>query len=178
MILQRQLAQGRRTVRRKDPQAASRGNITGKGFPVAKLFLLFGVIDHALEIHDDRRFVANYPGIVPYRQERDIAGMASQTNPIVHQDLDGARNLVLKVRGFAALGLGQRLDRRGPFPSWLKSSAANHRATDLYNFHFPMGKAPDFTRLPKTLEFCSLRGNWHIRIPFVTAAMQRCLSLF
>lgn len=46
-----------------------------------------GVINHALEIHDDRGFIADDPRIVTRRKQRQISRPALKLGAVIHSDL-------------------------------------------------------------------------------------------
>src|SRR5262245_29029776 len=83
-----------------------------------------GVVEHALEVDNDGRLVADYPSIVTAGQQRHIARLAIELGAVVHLDPQHAGHVVLKVRRLAALGLRQRLHGCGPAPARLEYCAA------------------------------------------------------
>src|SRR5690242_1472213 len=90
-----------------------------------------GVVNHALKIDDDGRLIADHPGVVTARQQRDVAGPAIEFRAIIHADAKHASDMILEMRRLAACGLGDRLHRSRPAPAWLEDRAADHGAADL-----------------------------------------------
>ena len=79
-----------------------------------------GVVDHALEIDDDRGLVADHPSVVPRRQQRHITRAAVKLGAVVHANPqyagDGATNRpgartagadCARMRGAALAGRGK-----------------------------------------------------------------------
>ena len=60
------------------------------------------VIDHALEIDNDSGVIANNPGIVAARQERNVAWSAVEFIAIIHSNSQYAGDVILEMRGLAA----------------------------------------------------------------------------
>lgn len=60
------------------------------------------VIDHALEIDNDSGFIANNPGVVAARQERNIARSAVEFIAIIHSNSQYSGDMILEMRGLAA----------------------------------------------------------------------------
>src|SRR4030095_8867718 len=110
-------------------------------------------IEHPLEIHHDGRLVSDYPSVVSRGEERHVAWATFKLASIVHTDPQHSGHVILKVRGFAALGLGDRLNRRGPSPPRIKDSATDSCASDLDEFHSSVGKLPNLVGLSKLLQF-------------------------
>jgi hypothetical protein len=121
-----------------------------------------GIIDHALEIDDNGGLIADHPGVVTARQERDVAGPAIEFRAVVHADAQHASDVILEMRCLAACGLGNWLDRGRPTPTWFEDSAANYGAADLDQFQTALGKLAHFLRRAEALElgFCLCCDGW------------------
>src|SRR5205085_420921 len=84
-----------------------------------------------LEVDDDRRLVADHPGIVARGQQRDVARLAIELGAIVHANAQHARDVILEVRRLAAARPGERLHRGRPAPARLEDGAPDRRAAGV-----------------------------------------------
>jgi len=131
------------------------------GFP---LFAPAGIIDHALEIDHDRRLVADHPGIMTRRQQRNVARLAIELRTVIHLDAQHAGDVILKVRRLAALGVRERLERAHPAPTRLEHGATDHGAADLDELEPTVGELAHLVRFPKGLVLGSLASLAQQRI--------------
>src|ERR1700683_618368 len=92
-----------------------------------------GVVTGTKPVDHHHRLLADDPGVVAFRERGDISGTRDELRAIVHPDGEFAGDVVLEMRGFAARGLGERLDVIGPAPAWLKYQATDLRAADGEN---------------------------------------------
>src|ERR1700733_111612 len=123
------------------------------------MFMTCGIIHHSLEIDDDNRLVADYPGIVAAWQQRHVAGTAVEFRSVIHTNPKHARDMILKMRCFAARRLGDGLYGRGPPPSRFKYGAADGSASDIRQFQAALREFTYLVRGPETLEFSFFR-HW------------------
>src|SRR5258706_11336771 len=84
----------------------------------------FRVVEHPLEVHDDRGLVADHPRVVAGGQQGDIAGLAVELGSVIHEDAKDAGDVVLEVGRLAALRLRDWLHRARPAPARLEDHAA------------------------------------------------------
>jgi hypothetical protein len=126
---------------------------------------LFGVVNHALEIHHDDRLVAYNPSIVPRRKQGNIPGLALKLTPVIHDNFKGSRNVVLVMGRFATLRIRKGFNRCGPLPSRFKHSSANHGSANFDEINFPLWKVSSFFRLIETFDFSFFRDGFHIDRP-------------
>src|ERR1051325_11148333 len=54
----------------------------------------FCVVEHALEVDDHGRLVADHPGVVARGQQRDVARLAIEFRAVVHADAQHARDVI------------------------------------------------------------------------------------
>jgi hypothetical protein len=94
------------------------------------------------------------------RQQRNVARAAIELSPVVHEDPEDSGHVVLEVRGFAALGVDERLDRCRPFPARVEHRAADRRAADLDELEPALRELADLVRFLEVLAF----GLFH-RLP-------------
>src|SRR6185312_15309726 len=139
----------------------------------------FRVVEHALEIHDDRGLVADDPRIVAGGQQRDIAGLAVELGSVIHEDAKHPGDVVLEVRRLAALRHRDRLHRARPAPAGLEDRAADGGPADANQLDAALREFADLVGLAEMLELgdFALRdagvfmGDGHWRSPcFFSAA--------
>jgi hypothetical protein len=116
------------------------------------------VVNHPLKIDGDCRFVPYNPGIVTRRQQGNIAGLAIDLRAVIHADAHDARDVILKMRCFAASGLGEGLHGLRPLPSGLEYRAPNRCATDLDQFQSALRKFANLFGCSETLYYCFLHN--------------------
>lgn len=79
--------------------------------------LRFRVIAHPLKVHDDYWLVSHHPTVVPRGQEGYVTWSTIKLTSVIHANSQHSRHVVLKMWGFAALGLGMGwtdVDHRQP----------------------------------------------------------------
>ena len=96
---------------------------------------IFGVVDHAGDIDNHDRLVADHPGVVAGRQQRDIAGAELVLAAVVHAHPEAAGYVILEMRRLAALGTGDVLDVRRPAPAGLEGGATEGDAAERHQLH-------------------------------------------
>ena len=89
------------------------------------------VVNHALEIDDNRWLITDSPSVVTGGQQGDVAWLAVELCPVIHPHTQDARDVILKVRCLAALGLSDGLHGFRPSPSRFKHGTPDSRAADL-----------------------------------------------
>ncbi|HNJ51507.1 MAG TPA: hypothetical protein PK827_12825 [Accumulibacter sp.] len=127
-------------------------------FRAAKLFgdvldFLLGrvrVVEHALKVDQVNRFIAFDPGIVAGREHGDVPGFHHMADAVLLDNHD-ARHVVLQVRGLAQIGMNDRLDRFGPFPSRFEGGASDDGSSDLDQLDATFGKRANFNRVGEAL---------------------------
>jgi len=107
----------------------------------------------SLEIDDHDILVSDHPGIVPGRQERDIARLAHQFRSVIHHDLQGSRHVVLEMGGFATLCFCDRLDGLGPTPPGSSVARPMVAPPIVINSTLPFGKFRTSSALEKSFFF-------------------------
>ena len=112
-----------------------------------------------MEIHDDDGLVPDDPAVVPGFQHRDVAGAAVEFGAVVHPATEYARDVVLKMGRLTALGLRDRLDRRGPAPARFEDRATDRHAVDLDELQSSVWKFPYLLRPRERLHFRILCCN-------------------
>src|ERR1035441_5554897 len=100
--------------------------------------LMLGVVLHAGDVHDHHWVVAHHPGVMARRDPGNISRTKLLLAAIVHDHMQAARDVVLQVRGLAALSLHERFDARGPFPAGLQSRAPEGHVVDRYQFYLAL----------------------------------------
>src|SRR6186997_161002 len=113
-----------------------------------------GVAAGAVPVDDDRRLVADHPGVVTAGQGGDVARSGDELRAVVHADRELAADVILEVRCLAARGLGDRLHVARPAPAGLELEAADAAAADVED---PRGAVREFPCLVGTLEALVLR---------------------
>src|SRR2546425_5397679 len=98
------------------------------------------VVDHPLKVHDDRWLVSHDPSVVARGEEGHVARPAIELASVVHPNPQHPRDVILEVGGFAALGLGDGLQRGCPSPAALKNSTTDGCTPDLDEFHSSLRK--------------------------------------
>ena len=108
-----------------------------------------GVFGHAGDINDDDWFIADDPRIVTGRQQGNFTRSKFLCAAVIHEHVQPSGNVILQVRGFAAFGLGDGFDARGPFPSGLEGGAAEGDAAEFDEFDFAVGETADIVGFRK-----------------------------
>jgi hypothetical protein len=85
------------------------------------------------------------------RQGGDISGTGYEFSAIVHLDGESAGHVILKMRGLAAVGLGDGRDVGGPAPARFEHEAADLGSADTENLRSATRKFADFIGLGKGL---------------------------
>jgi hypothetical protein len=104
-----------------------------------------------LEIDDNRWLITDSPSVVTGGQQGDVAWLAVELCPVIHPHTQDARDVILKVRCLAALGLSDGLHGFRPSPSRFKHGTPNSRAADLDWFNTALRELTNFVRLSKPL---------------------------
>src|ERR1700752_185400 len=111
--------------------ASARGVEAVSGRRRAAPFSTLGVVAGAVPVDDDRRLIADNPGVVAARKRRDVARAGDEFRAVVHPYSEPAAHVILEVRRLAALGLCDRLDVVRPAPPWLKNEASDFAPANL-----------------------------------------------
>jgi hypothetical protein len=133
------------------------------------------VIDHSLEIDDDYGFIADYPRIVAWWYETEVAGFCVELCAVIHLDSHCAGNLILEMRGFAAIRVHDGLDRGEPSPSGLKGGAAYRRTANIDEFETSLWELAHFIGLTEMFYYCLFdifRDFLHVRKSWLSERLQ------
>ena len=85
-------------------------------------------------------------------QQGDVAWLAVEFRAVVHANSQDARDVILKMRRFTALGFGDWLNGCRPAPARLKDGTPNGRPANFDQLQFSFRKFTDFVRLPEVLQ--------------------------
>ncbi len=109
----------------------------------------FGVVDHALEIDDNCRFVADYPCVVTGREQGNITRLAVEFRAVIHAHTHCARDVILKVRSLATPGFCDGLDGFRPSPAGSNIARPTVAPPILINSKRPFGNSRTSSGVPK-----------------------------
>lgn len=136
--------------------------VNGRGIlPDSRVSLAFGVIDHALEIHDHRVFHSFHPGVVTRREKGHVTRIASHFGPVIHADDQDSGNVVLEVGRLATWSLGKRFHAGGPFPTGLQRGTADDGSSDLDELDLSFVELTDFVWIGEAPGFGDFDGLNH-----------------
>src|SRR5919197_3767175 len=105
----------------------------------------------AVPVDDHNGLVADDPGVVAARQRGDLAGAGDELGAVVHADRELAADVVLEMRGLAAVRSGDRLDVVGPAPAGLEGVPADLAVADLEDLGAAVGELARLVGLPESL---------------------------
>src|SRR2546423_10111748 len=105
-----------------------------------------GVLPHARPIDARNGLCPHDPGIVPGRDDADLAGAHLELAAVLHHDVQPAGYLVGGMRRLAQFRPSDRLHVIGPLPAGLEAVAADAAAAHVNNFHSPLVERPNIIR--------------------------------
>src|ERR1700687_1056995 len=120
---------------RRAPARARGAKETRTVLPAVSALSAFGVVGDALPVDHHAGFVADDAGVATRRGEHEVAGPELHLLTVIHDDLHAPGDEVAHMGGLAAVGLGDRLDVRGPFPAGFERRATDGCAGEVDQLH-------------------------------------------
>src|ERR671936_849834 len=109
------------------------------------------VVAGAVPVDDHNGLVSDDPGVVAARQRGDLAGAGDELGAVVHADRELAADVVLEMRGLAAVRSGDRPDVVGPAPAGLEGVPADLAVADLEDLGTAVRELTRLVGLPESL---------------------------